>query len=90
MGNEFIWGDWDFSGVKIFTSPHLTERKHYFVKRTWKERLFSRPWKPFKKTNTLYYDAPRTDYLVYDDGRTIICHPVMKDALEQELKRLNL
>ena len=36
-----------YNGLKVFVNDHLIGE---YVKRTWKERLFSRPWKPCVKT----------------------------------------
>ena len=36
------------SGAKLFRVPGVI-----VVKRTWRERLFSRPWRPWRKTKTV-------------------------------------
>ena len=47
------WG-----GVRIVKSPMLIEYKTREVERTWKDRLFSKPWRPFQKIKTEIYTVP--------------------------------
>lgn len=54
--------------------PQYTEQR-----RTWKERLFTLPWHPFKKIKTVTTYPPMKNF--YMVGRMIICHPVMKQSL---------
>lgn len=35
-------------GERFYADKHLTEPKCEEVKRTWSERLFTRPWRPLK------------------------------------------
>lgn len=40
-----------FNGTRVFISEPV---KHtYVVERTWKERLLTRPWKPFQKEKSV-------------------------------------
>lgn len=38
-------------GCKVVASIYAPDNK--FVRRTWKERLFTRPWKPFTRTKSV-------------------------------------
>lgn len=40
------------SNIDIIASPFVSDLER--VKRTWKERLFSRPWNPLQKYKTEY------------------------------------
>lgn len=43
------------------------------VERSWKERLFSWPWKPWKSTKTEHY--PEAVPVMYRIGNRIVGHP---------------
>jgi len=43
------------------------------VKRSLKERLFSRPWQPFKKNKTVTNMVP--SHKIYWEGESLIMHP---------------
>ncbi len=60
-------------GTNIFYNINVVSEE--IVKRTWKERLFSLPWKPFLKTKTIIKPA------IYQVGNDIIAHPFYKDKL---------
>ena len=69
--------------VKIVVSLHMVEDgEPYEVPRTWRERLFSRPWRPMKATRTVVPKKPRRDVLQMPDG-SLVMHP----AIAEELKR---
>lgn len=50
-------------------------------------RLFSRPWRPFKKTKTIYPTVP-SDKIIMMNGK-IVMHPVMADRLMKEVANGN-
>jgi hypothetical protein len=62
-------------GRIIFIDNYLTiPGEPYEQVRTWKERLFSRPWNPFKKTNTIIPQIPDPNvYFIGDDK--VVMHP---------------
>lgn len=45
----------DFGAVDIIFRSEEPEWREY--RRSWKERLFTRPWKPFKKTKMVFDEA---------------------------------
>jgi len=61
------------------------------VKRTWKERLLSWPWKPFKTHNITIPKIPSTEVIMFENS--MIMHPEiakkLKEALDKE-KELRL
>jgi hypothetical protein len=69
-----------FAGLKIIESLSCTIEET--VIRTWKERLFSWPWKPFKKFKTI--TKPNEGY--FSCGDTIVCHPQFARKLREALE----
>jgi len=57
----------------------LEDGDPYIEKRTWKERLFSLPWNPFKRTKTVVPKVPSKRVLVFSN--TVIVHPEMARIL---------
>ena len=41
-----------YKGIQIIPDRHISDYR--IVRRTWKERLFSRPWQPFVKAKTVH------------------------------------
>lgn len=76
------------SGMRIFESVNCVEftgkTLHREDKRTWKERLFSWPWRPWKATKTVYY--PETIPAMYRIGDRIVAHPAKIVELKAALK----
>ncbi len=69
------------NGFKIMENPLMTEAgEPYEVKRSWKERLFTRPWRPFKKTRTVVPQIPSRQIIMMD--RIIYMHPILKAEVE--------
>jgi len=64
---------------KIIESPYVPTHKHTLVYRTWKERLFTLPWEPFKKSKVLT-ELSLQFYISYD---TIIIHPSNRDVFNK-------
>lgn len=61
--------------IRVVTNPACTQE----IKRTWKERLLTRPWKPFKKTKHMpaAYMLPELNL--------IFCHPQIRQHLEEQM-----
>lgn len=66
-------------GMKLVVNKYVPDTST--VKRTWKERLFTLPWRPFSKYKNIY--APRAFLL---DG-TVYVSPKTADALIAELEK---
>jgi hypothetical protein len=74
-------------GYQVITSPLLTvDGKPYQEKRTWKERLFSSPWRPFRKTNTIVPQIPSRTTYVCKENNTIIMHPIIWEEIKNSPK----
>lgn len=78
-----------FSGFKIVVAPHMTMAgTPYKVQRTLKERLFSNPWRPLKKTRTVVPQIPSREVLKFED--TLVMHPSMAIKLKRQIKDENI
>lgn len=54
------------------------------ISRTWKERLFTRPWRPWIKTKQITVED--TEMLVmYKVGNVIYCHPDVMEKVKQRI-----
>jgi len=58
----------------------------YYEKRSWKERLFSFPWNPFRSLNKIVPKVPSTEVIMFENS--MIMHPEiaskLRDALEKD------
>jgi len=72
-------------GFTFIMNPNVYDEVRTQVKRVWKERLFSIPWNPFKKTKTTVQHKPMV--LVDVGGRVIYCHPDIADEIIEQLER---
>jgi len=73
-----------FNGMRIITSLDMVEEgTPYEVKRTWKERLFTLPWKPFYATKTAVPLIPKQTATFLPNG-TLVMHPEMYDKIQKE------
>lgn len=69
-----------FSGMPVAISPHVPQyaKKKVTVRRSWRERLFSRPWRPWISTKVIEVDDPETP-VVWMVDRRLMMHPAVKD-----------
>jgi hypothetical protein len=70
-----------FAGVKVVTSLWMTESRTITEKRTIRERLFTRPWRPLQKTKTRTIQVPREDSIMMDG--TIVMHPATLEKFKR-------
>lgn len=61
-------------GIRIFYSNLMDNPE--IVVRTWKERLFTRPWNPRQKIKTIH-----RPYMAIING-DLYAHPTMKEQIE--------
>jgi len=73
----------EIDGFKIVTNIHMTIDHKYNIKRTWKERLFTLPWKPLQKTRVIIMQVPSTEVIV--NGNTLIMHPEIAKELKNQM-----
>lgn len=69
------------NGYKIVEDVNLTETESYEEVRSWKERLFTFPWKPLVKSKTCYRIVPSKDVFFVDN--MIVCHPMIAEELRK-------
>lgn len=67
-------------GAKVISSAYYNDYKTY--QRTWRERLLTRPWRPWQKTKSVY--EPSVTRL--DDG-TLVMSLQSYDNLLKELSK---
>lgn len=72
------------TGWQIVTSKHMS--KQVLVLRSWKERLFSWPWRPFQSHKRV--KQPMEDVLVDHRRLMIYCHPVRYRQIKKMLAAL--
>ena len=73
-------------GVKIIESLLMVEDgEPYEVKRSWRERLFSRPWRPLLPTRTVIPKVPKREAIRLPDGSWVM-HPEIARMLRQQTK----
>ena len=62
-------------GLELIKDPNMVcPGEPVQVRRSWRERLFSRPWRPLDATKTHVPMVPRKDFYVLM-GKTIVAHP---------------
>lgn len=75
------------NGIRIVTDSNMVEPGAAVeIKRTWKERLFTRPWKPFKTVKTIIPLVPITKVFMHDDGW--IMHPDILEELKKQMDKV--
>lgn len=73
------------SRLKIYGSNYCPE--FITVARSWKERLFTLPWRPFKRYRQSDY---RVAYLLDGvDGQIVVCHPTVAAEIQDALTKMN-
>lgn len=77
-----------FHGYRVVANPILTKTETRQVKRTWKERLFTLPWTPFKAMRTESYQVPDRDVLVDKINRVIYAHPDVVKEMNKALDKV--
>lgn len=60
------------------------------IKRTWKERLFSMPWKPLKKTKTVATWLPSPKVIMSEASRTITAHTVVAKEMIEQIQKTDM
>lgn len=71
----------------ILENPFLVvDGESYEVPRTWKERLFTLPWHPFKRTKTIIPKVPNKNVYFANNGTVCIAHPETARIIREKLK----
>lgn len=75
-----------FGQFKIIENIHMVEDgEPYEKRRTWKERLFTLPWDPLRKTKIIVPKVPMKSFYKTWDG-AIIMHPEMAKELRRQIE----
>ncbi len=73
-------------GLKIIEDINLTiQDGTIIVIRPWKERLFTRPWKPWVATKEIVKIIPNPEFFYLKDRGIVLAHPVTARRLYDEL-----
>lgn len=76
---------YEWSGRRVITTVYLTVAgEPMTVRRSWRNRLFSRPWRPWKSTYTYTPQVPSPEVLLVGD--TFYVHPATWSNLCERLK----
>lgn len=70
-----------YAGMRIFVSHPITE----VVDRTWHERLFTLPWRPFIRTKTVVFPAAVPADACYRVGNDLHCGDRFYSQLKREV-----
>lgn len=74
----------NFTGLRIIESEHLTEAgEPYEVRRTWRERLLTRPFRPFVATRTVVPQVPYRGAFQLN-AHTLVMHPAIVRQLRDK------
>lgn len=85
MNEHLMW-----QGMRVILNQHLSQAgAPVTVRRSWRDRLLSWPWRPWIATRTHIPQVPSTEVLVM--GNTLHMHPALwrtlKDQQERESER---
>ena len=74
-----------FLMYKVIEDKSLEEFDYEFtLKKSWKDRLFSWPWQPFKKE--IVVTSTKPSKLVYKRDDCLVMHPVVAKKLRNYIK----
>lgn len=69
-------------GMKVIESTWLTEAgEPIAIRRTWRERLLSRPWTPWRATKMITPQIP-SKQVIQLNSDTLVMHPAQRLAAE--------
>lgn len=78
--------DLTFLGMRIIQSPYLEQDgEPVQVRRSWRERLFTRPWRPLVKTRTVVPRIPHRGAIQLD-ANTLVMHPATYHRFRRQLE----
>ena len=72
-----------FKMMESMSAVELCGTKPMDVKRSWKERLFSLPWRPWITHKTI--QVPNYKPAMFRVGDMIIYHPALKKSIENSV-----
>ncbi len=84
VNHEFL--DNEFSSYKIIEDINMVDIKTDLIHRTWKERLFNIPWKPWIKIKVIKRKLPKQEFHIiknFTGEKIIVCHPFLVERLKK-------
>jgi hypothetical protein len=77
-------------GLQLVENPQLTVPDGYdVVRRTWRERLFQRPWRPLRATRPVARFKPDPAFYVLEQ-KMIVAHPVTMAKMRVAMDELDI
>lgn len=75
-----------WNGMRVIQSSHLEQDGEPFtVRRTWRERLFGRPWRPLVSTRVVVPKVPYRGALRLN-STTLVMHPETFREMRKHLR----
>lgn len=75
-------------GIPIYENANMViDGEPYEVRRTWRERLLSRPWRPWRATRWVTPKIPDPRVLAGPNNRWFMAHPMVADRIRKEMRR---
>lgn len=71
-------------GMPLHENPLLTEQEEYTIRRTWKQRLLTRPWRPWRATIVRTRRVPSKQ--IYALNGAFFAHPETATRIRAMLK----
>jgi hypothetical protein len=71
--------------MHIIECPLCTAIEQRQMRRSWRERLLSWPWRPWVATKEISVEVPDERY--YTFGNVVVCHPAVAQQLREELAK---
>ena len=76
-----------YCGMEVIINIHLTiDGEPYEEERSWGERLFTRPWRPFRKTNTVIPQIPDNNVYMYKKDK-LFMHPTIYKLIQDKIEK---
>jgi len=76
-----------FQGHRVFLSPILTKTVTSEVRRTWRERLLTLPWRPLRATKFKSVQIPSDEVIQTRDG--LFMHPELWERFKLAMDQPN-
>lgn len=76
-------------GLRIIEDVHMTEPGDPCqIRRSWRDRLFTRPWRPLAATKTFIPQVPAKHAVINNRDGTVMMHPEMAADFKRQVKEV--
>ncbi len=75
-----------YLGFRLFESPLMVRHVPRVVSRSWTERLFSRPWRPWVKKRVVIDIVPMEKVIIDYGERVVFGHPKVIRRFREQLQ----